>query len=97
MITVHEFSVIEPPTSAELREQAFEALQAGDFLPVTVLGNQEIPKPEPEQIAFSIHETSHPTDGGIHLVGRTAMDEIVTVTINGDGDQPATGEIVKII
>ncbi|HWT56139.1 MAG TPA: hypothetical protein VN031_03870 [Candidatus Microsaccharimonas sp.] len=97
MITVQEFSVIEPPTSEEVRRRAFEALQAGDFLSVTVLGSREIPRPEPETVAFDISETAHPADGGMRLIGRTALDEVVTMTIESDGAQPAHGEIAKVI
>ncbi len=97
MLTVHEFSVIEPPTSEEVRENAFEALQTGDYLSISVLSEQEVPKPAPENISFAINETAHPHDGGMRLIGRTALDEIVSIIIESDGTQPATGNIVKSI
>lgn len=97
MLTVHEFSVVEPPTSEEVRERAFEALRAGDYLSITVLGEQEVPKPEPEDISFAINETAHPKDGGMRLMGRTALDEIVSIVIDGSSEQPAMGNIVKSV
>ena len=95
MAQIKEFIVIEPPTSGEVREQAFEALKARDYLSLTVIGTQEVPKPEPEEIAFNILQTSQTPEGGMRLMGRTATKDIVSLTTLSDESLPATGDIVQ--
>lgn len=94
MAHIKEFIVIEPPTSGEVREHAFKALEARDSLTLTVLGKQEVPKSEPEDVAFNIFHTSQLPEGGMRLMGRNAARDIISVTIDGDTTLPAIGDIV---
>ncbi len=95
MAHIKEFIVIEPPTSGEVREHAFEALEARGSLRLTVLGTQEVPKPEPEEVAFNIHQTSQLTEGGMRLVGRNAVKDSISVTIDSQATLPAIGDFVQ--
>ncbi len=95
MTRIKEFTVIKPPTSGEVREQAFQALKARDYLSLTVLGIQEVPKPEPEEISFNILQTSQFKEGGMRLMGRTATKNIILVTTQADDSLPAIGEILQ--
>lgn len=99
MAQLNEFIVIDPPTSGEVREKAFEALKARDALALTIVGIQEVPKPvqEPiqEELFFNIQHTSQLKDGGMRLMGRSAIKGIVTVTTRSDDSLPASGDIIK--
>jgi len=95
MAQIKEFIVIEPPTSGEVRERAFEALKAHDRLLLTVLGTQEVPKPEPEEITFDILQTSQAPEGAMRLMGRTATRDIISVITLSDESLPATGDIIQ--
>jgi len=95
MSFTHEFTVVEPPTSGEVKEQALQAMQAEDGLPLTILVDREVPKPEPEDVTMRIIAPSFPRSGGMHLLGRTLQDEIIFVAINGKKDEPATGNLTR--
>ncbi|RWZ78135.1 MAG: hypothetical protein EOT04_02735 [Candidatus Chaera renei] len=95
MARIKEFVVVKPPTSGEVCEGAFKALKARGPLSLTVLGTQEVPRPEPEEIAFKVIQTSQLKEGGMRLVGRTATKDIVTVTTRADETLPATGDIIQ--
>ena len=94
MVQIKQFTVEQPPTSGQVREQAFQALNTGDSLPLTVLGNQEVPKPEPKNIELDILQVTRLSDGGIRFMGRTAGKDIVFLRTGDDELAPATGEMI---
>lgn len=95
MAQLREFTVLEPPTSGEVRERAFAALKAREALTLTVIGVQEVPKPVTEELAFNIQNISQLQDGGMRLMGRSALKDIVTITTSGDDSLPAWGDSIQ--
>jgi hypothetical protein len=95
MSVIKEYYISEPPTSGELRERAYDALQSGGILTLTLLGNQEVPRPQEESVTFRIKSTHHRDDGSMIIGGMTEDYASVVVNLMPDLTQQAIASIVS--
>ncbi len=94
MPVIKEFNVIEPPTSGEVQERALEALLSSGLLKLTLLGQEEVPRPKETTIEFRVAQTIHPEEGGMRITGPTSEDNSVVIYAPEDTGMPATASIV---
>lgn len=94
MVQIKEFIVVEPPTGGEVRDRVIEGLKSRASLLLTIIGTQEVPKPEPEQVDIDVLQTYQLKDGGMRFIGRTATMDTISVTTQGDETQPAVGDLI---
>ncbi len=90
------YEVVHPPTSGEVREEAFEAIrQKSGRLCVRMMSRQEVPPPEEKGVCFRIRRTFHPEDGRAMTIGGTNEEgNTVNVHTHEEDGQPATANMV---
>ncbi len=88
-----EAFISEPPTSGAVQELAISSLYEG-AMNITVIGQQEVPRPAEETVEFKIRQTFHPEDGGMIIAGRTEDHRSVVIRAPEDETLQATATII---
>lgn len=89
MPTIGEFTIIEPPTSEELRQLVAESVAGSTgVLRVVLLGQQEIPTPQPQAVKFTVGLKTSRQISGLNEAGHD-----ITVRYASDPNQPATASM----
>ena len=90
---VHYYEVVKPPTGGELRSEVAK-LRADSVLPLTLLGIQEVPESETQEVQVQVHATVHPAEGGMTISGNVInTDHAITMRISADPDMPASASM----
>ncbi len=95
MVSIEKYTVIEPPTSGEVAELAFNQLSRGGFLRLVLLSDTEVPRAVPQEVEFRIAQTLHPEDGGLSIGGTTTEEAYVLVHASADSTQSATATVTR--
>ena len=95
MISIEKYTVIEPPTSGEVTERAFQQLSRGGYLKLVILGQAEVPRALPQELEFRIAQTLHPEEGGLSIGGTTAEGDFVVVHASQESNEPATASVTR--
>ncbi|SRR6266540_6243502 len=96
---IFEAIVTEPPTSGEIRTRVAEAIQSGladELLQLTVLGEQEVPAPEPTEVTFRVARTTHVQGGTMQIAGPTTEGGSIIINCAADPSTPATASLVTV-
>ncbi|HSH55440.1 MAG TPA: hypothetical protein VK983_01280 [Candidatus Limnocylindrales bacterium] len=95
MARIEEFNVIDPPTSLEVQDRAFEALRNNGVMPMILMPTREVPPPVSQNVSMRIHQTIHPVEGGMTISGRDELSRYsLTVRMTDDYENQATASLV---
>ncbi len=96
MATIQAFDVIQPPTSRDVRERAFESLRRSDVMRLVLLPHQEVPPPAEISIPFRVLQVANlEDDGSMTILGHDEnTHNSVRVTTEANLSLPASGTMV---
>jgi len=90
MARIQQFNIIQPPTSGEVRTQALGALECKGVLKLTILGKQDLPKPELSSVEVQVRDAHQPDNEGLRFGGTDAEGNSVRIRTEADPELPAT-------
>lgn len=91
MPSIRFFEVVQPPTSREVEELAFNAIRSRSTLPLIAQlePTAEDPKDDLVEIDMHIRATRHPESGGMRILGDNALRDTVNLELSVDPNTPA--------
>ena len=94
MASSGELHVVQPPTRTEVLHAIADAIRNDESLPLTLLGEHEVPAPEELNVVVAIRRISYSKERYLTLSGKTQTGETVYVGV-GPEDEPAQASIVS--
>ncbi len=91
------YSVIEPPTSAEVEQQTLDSLARRGLLSLVLLPDHQVPRPERTPVVFRVRQTSHPSMGGMIISGELegeSIGETIIVRTNPNSSEAASASVL---
>ncbi len=95
MFKIIECAVTEPPTSGEVIERVFAAIQGKHLVRLTVQPVSEVPKLPVHDIEFRVSQTAHAETGEVLVMGEATGGNNVRLCINNNPIVPATATLVQ--
>ena len=94
MPNIMEFTVVQPPTSGEVRNRALEALQSHSSLKLVILPRQVIPTPQFINVEMDVRQMLKDDDEGMRIGGTDADGNSIRILTDLDPDLPASASVV---